>query len=41
MENYADGLDLTYWPLKNPDLDLYTDGSSFLRMVSDMQGLQL
>jgi hypothetical protein len=29
MENYAAQTDLTDQPLKNPDLELYTDGSSF------------
>jgi hypothetical protein len=31
MENYAVRPDLTDWPLKNPDLDLHTDGSSFAK----------
>jgi ribonuclease HI len=31
MENYAARPDLTDWPLKNPDLELYTDGSSFFK----------
>jgi hypothetical protein len=31
MENYAAQPDLTDWPLKNPDLKLYTDGSSFVK----------
>jgi hypothetical protein len=31
MENYAARPDLTDWPLKNPDLELYTDGSSFVK----------
>jgi ribonuclease HI len=30
MENCAAGPDLTDQPLKNPDLELYTDGSSFV-----------
>jgi ribonuclease HI len=30
MENYAAQPDLTDWPLKNPYLELYTDGSSFV-----------
>jgi ribonuclease HI len=31
MENYAAQPDLTEPPLKNPDLELYTDGSSFVK----------
>jgi hypothetical protein len=31
MENYAARPDLTDHPLKNPDLELYTDGSSFVK----------
>jgi ribonuclease HI len=31
MENYAAQPDLTDRPLKNPDLELYTDGSSFVK----------
>jgi ribonuclease HI len=31
MENYAARPDLTDQPLKNPDLELYTDGSSFVK----------
>jgi ribonuclease HI len=31
MENYAAQRDLTDQPLKNPDLELYTDGGSFVR----------
>jgi ribonuclease HI len=31
MENYAAWPDLTDRPLKNPDLELYTDGSSFVK----------
>jgi ribonuclease HI len=31
MENYAAQPDLTDWPLKNSDLELYTDGSSFVK----------
>jgi ribonuclease HI len=31
MESYAARPDLTDWPLKNPDLELYTDGSSFVK----------
>jgi ribonuclease HI len=31
MENYTHQLDLTDWPLKNPDLELYTDGSFFTK----------
>jgi ribonuclease HI len=31
MENYAAQSDLTDWPLKNPNLELYTDGSSFVK----------
>jgi hypothetical protein len=31
MENYAAQLDLTDQPLINPDLELYTDGSSFVK----------
>jgi ribonuclease HI len=31
MENYAARPDLTDRPLKNPDLELYTDGSSFVK----------
>jgi ribonuclease HI len=31
MENYAAQPDLTDQPLKNPDLNLYTDGSSFVK----------
>jgi hypothetical protein len=30
MENYAARPDLTDQPFKNPDLELYTDGSSFV-----------
>jgi ribonuclease HI len=31
MENYAARPDLTDQPLKSPDLELYTDGSSFFK----------
>jgi ribonuclease HI len=31
MENYAARPDLTDQPLKNPDLELYTDGSSLVK----------
>jgi ribonuclease HI len=31
MENYAAWPDLTYWLLKNPDVKLYTDSSSFVK----------
>jgi ribonuclease HI len=31
MENYAAQPDLTVRPLKNPDLELYTDGSCFVK----------
>jgi hypothetical protein len=31
IENYAAQPDLTDQPLKNPDLELYTDGSSFVK----------
>jgi hypothetical protein len=31
MESYAARPDLTDRPLKNPDLELYTDGSSFVK----------
>jgi ribonuclease HI len=31
MENYAACPDLTDWPLKNPDLELYTNGSFFVK----------
>jgi ribonuclease HI len=31
MENYAAQPDLTEQPLKNPDLELYTDGGSFVK----------
>jgi hypothetical protein len=31
MENYAAWPYLTDGPLKNPDLELYTDGSSFVK----------
>jgi hypothetical protein len=31
MENYAAWPDLTDQPLKNPDLELYTGGSSFVK----------
>jgi ribonuclease HI len=31
MENYAAQPDLADQPLKNPDLELYTDGTSFLK----------
>jgi ribonuclease HI len=31
MENYAAQPDLTNQPLKNSDLELYTDGSSFVK----------
>jgi hypothetical protein len=41
MENYAVWPDLTDQPLKNPDLELYADGSSFVKNSVDMQGLQL
>jgi hypothetical protein len=42
IKNYAtQPYDLTDWLLKIPDLELYTGGSSFFKMVSDMQGLWL
>jgi hypothetical protein len=41
MENYATRRDLTDWPLKKKNLNLYTDNSSLSKMVSDIQGLQL
>jgi ribonuclease HI len=31
MENYAAQPDITVQHLKNPDLELYTDGSSFVK----------
>jgi hypothetical protein len=31
MENYAAQPDLTDQPLKNPDLELYTDSSNFVK----------
>jgi hypothetical protein len=31
MENYAARPELTDQPLKNPDLELYTKGSSFVK----------
>jgi hypothetical protein len=31
MENYAAQSDVTVQPLKNPDLELYTDGSFFVK----------
>jgi hypothetical protein len=31
MENYAAQPDLTDWPLKSPNLELYTDDSSFVK----------
>jgi hypothetical protein len=31
MENYAAQPDLTERPLKSPNLELYTDGSSFVK----------
>jgi hypothetical protein len=31
MENFAAQPDLTDQPLKNPDLELYSDGSSFVK----------
>jgi hypothetical protein len=31
MKNYAAHPDLTEWSLKNPNLELYTDSSSFVK----------
>jgi hypothetical protein len=31
VENYAAHPGLTDWPLKHPDLELYTDSSSFVK----------
>jgi ribonuclease HI len=31
MENYVVQSDLTDWTLKNPALELYTDGNSFIK----------
>jgi hypothetical protein len=38
MESYAAWPDLTYWPLQNPDLELYTDGSSFVKNCVRLAG---
>jgi hypothetical protein len=41
MENYAAQPDLTDQPLKNTDLELHIDGSSFVKNGVRHSGLQL